>query len=430
MSVSTPSLPAALAPAPGGAYSAFRFPAYRHFVIGRAIFLMGMRMQAAAAAWQIFESYGTSLALAWVGLIQFVPVALLALPAGHLADRFRRRRIVMVGQVCFASLSVGLAVYSLSGLPPAGIYVFLFLLTVARSFIVPALVALMPAVTPKHAWVNATAWNSTLIALTTLVGPGIAGLMIAACGGSAVVYVFTAACALVCVGFFSRIRVVETVTGASEPAPRSAGLRGFIGGFGFLLRNRLLLVVMSLDLVTTLLGGATALLPLIARDVLQTGPQGYGWLLAAPSLGALSMAFFTAHRPPWRRTGRVLLGAIAGFGAATVLLGLSRDYWLSFGLLTVIGAADNLGVVIRQSLIQFITPDDMRGRVGSVNFIFIGCSNELGGFRAGISADAFGAVGAIVSGGVATLLIALVMLRLAPSLRRLGPLHELRPAAL
>jgi MFS family permease len=193
-------------------------------------------------------------------------------------------------------------------------------------------------------------------------------------------------------------------------------------------RTKLLLAAASLDLFSVLLGGATALLPIVAKDILHVGPHGFGWLRAAPSIGAVTMAIVTAHLPPWRKAGRVLSGAFVGFGLATIVFGLSRNFWLSMSMLFVIGASDNLNVVIRQTLVQYITPDEMRGRVSSINFIFIGCSNELGGFESGLTAQLFGTVPSIVGGGIGTLLIVALIMKLAPQLRKLGPLHEIHPA--
>jgi predicted MFS family arabinose efflux permease len=212
------------------------------------------------------------------------------------------------------------------------------------------------------------------------------------------------------------------------PPKKIATWAEVLGGLRFVLETRLLLAAAGLDLFAVLLGGAVALLPVVAKDILHAGPEGFGWLRAAPSMGAITMALVTVHLPPWRRAGRVLLWAFVGFGAATIVFGLSRSFWLSMAMLILTGAFDNLNVVIRQTLMQFITPDEMRGRVSSVNFIFIGCSNELGAFESGVAARLFGVIPAIVGGGVGTILVVLSVMKLSPALRRLGRLSEIRPA--
>lgn len=404
-------------------YAAFRHPGYRQFVFGRLVFMIGSQMQTAAVGWQIYQQLGTALALGYVGLVQIIPVIFLALPAGHVADHFSRKKIIIVGQSVFLACSLGLAALSYGKGPDLLIYGLLFFLAVARAFITPAISALLPTVIPRDMWADAATWNSSMFELTGLAGPALAGLLIAISGSASVVFVTAAICAATGLVMFSLLKPTQRV------GPRKAAtLKDVLGGLRFVFKTRLLLAAASLDLFAVLFGGATALLPIVAKDILQAGPVGFGWLRAAPSIGAVIMALITVHLAPWKRAGRVLLLAFVGFGAAIIVFGLSRNYWLSFAMLILTGVFDNLNVVIRQTLVQFITPDEMRGRVSSVNFIFIGCSNELGAFESGLAAQLIGTAPAIVAGGVATLVVVLVIMKLAPSLRNLGSLRDIHPA--
>jgi MFS family permease len=405
-------------------YAVWRSSAYRFLIGARACFGLGMQMQGTAVSWQIYEKFGTAMALAYVGLVQIVPVLLLAVPAGHVADHFDRRRIVMVTQTLFFSASLGLALLTWQGWAPGLIYVLLLIPATVRVFTAPAISALLPTLVPREHWANATKWNSSVMELSTIIGPALAGAIIAFSGGGTVgVYLTAAVLALTSVLFFSCLP-----PGIRAATTKAVTFYDLVGGLRFMWRTKLLLAAASLDLFSVLLGGATALLPIVAKDILHVGPHGFGWLRAAPSIGAVTMAIVTAHLPPWRKAGRVLSGAFVGFGLATIVFGLSRNFWLSMSMLFVIGASDNLNVVIRQTLVQYITPDEMRGRVSSINFIFIGCSNELGGFESGLTAQLFGTVPSIVGGGIGTLLIVALIMKLAPQLRKLGPLHEIHPA--
>lgn len=404
-------------------YAALRHGPYRLFILGRAVFLFGMQMQSTAIGWQIYERFNSMWALACIGLVQIVPVLFLALPAGHLADRFNRRVLILSSLALFFTASSSLAYLSATHGNPVLIYVFLFLLGVSRSFAIPSISALLPNVIPRTVWANANMWNSTMFEMTSMCGPALAGGIIAATGGATAVYVAAASGAAMSAGLFSFLNPPQELDNK-----KSATLHDVIGGLRFMFRTKLLLGAASLDLFGVLLGGATTLLPVVAKDILHVGPQGFGLLRAAPSLGAVTMALITAHLPPWKRAGRVLFFAFVGFGSATIVFGLSRNFYLSLAMLALTGMFDNLNVVIRQTLVQFITPDSMRGRVSSVNFIFIGCSNELGGFESGLTAQLFGTVPSIVGGGIGTILVVLLIMRLCPQLRHLGKMEEVKPA--
>jgi len=404
-------------------YAALRIPAFRLLIAGRISFTLGWQMQMAAVGWEIYERLGSKLALAYVGLVSIIPMIALALPAGHLADRADRRVMILWGQGIFLLSSLALAIIDLTHGEPKWIYVCLFFLGVTRVLTLPSVGALIQTAVPREVVGNAMTWGSTFFELTQIGGPAVAGLLIAATGGATVVHFIAAASALLCIVLFALLRVKKRVVPSG-----AATLRDLIGGVRFLFQTRLLLMAASLDLFAVFLGGATTLLPVVAKDILHVGPAGFGWLRAAPSIGAISMALFTAHRAPWQRAGKVLFLAFVGFGGAIVVFGLSRNFWLSMAMLVLTGAFDNLNVVIRQTLLQLITPDEMRGRVGAVNLLFIGCSNELGGFESGVVAQLFGTVPAIVSGGIGTLLVVCTVMKLSPELRRLGPLHEVKAA--
>ncbi|PAW78733.1 MAG: hypothetical protein B9S32_04955 [Verrucomicrobia bacterium Tous-C9LFEB] len=404
-------------------YAALRLGPYRLFISGRGIFFIGMHMQSTAIGWQIYERFGTMLSLAYIGLVQIVPILFLALPAGHLADRFNRKVIILLALGLFTIASSCLAYLSHTHGDARLIYLFLFLLGVARSFAIPSISALLPNVIPRSVWANANTWNSTMFELASMTGPALAGGIIAATGGATAVYLLAASGALSCLALFSFLHPIQELANK-----QAATFQDVIGGLRFMFRTKLLLGAASLDLFAVLLGGATTLLPVVAKDILHVGPEGFGLLRAAPSVGAVTMALITAHRPPWQRSGRVLFLAFVGFGLATIVFGLSRNFWLSMSMLAFTGMFDNLNVVIRQTLVQFITPDTMRGRVTSVNFIFIGCSNELGGFESGLTAQLFGTVPSIVGGGVGTILVVLVIMKLCPPLRKLGRMQDVQAA--
>ncbi|HEY8964960.1 MAG TPA: MFS transporter, partial [Candidatus Methylacidiphilales bacterium] len=430
----SPVLPGTPTPSPRDPYSAFRHASYRYFFFGRLLFMLGSQMQTAAVGWLLYERFGTTMALAYVGLVQIVPIFCFVLPSGHLADRLDRRRIVVAGQVVFFLCSLSLGLIALEKGPAQWIYPVLFFLATARVFSMPAMGALLSTVIPRAHLGNATTWNSSIIELSGLVGPALAGGLIALTRSATPVFFVAMTCSLCTLVLISLVKIERQVPVAAVSESRAAGegakpttWRDLLGGVSFLLRNRILLAAASLDLFATLFGGVTALLPVVAKDILHVGPEGFGLLRAAPSVGAVAMALATAHLPPWRRSGRVLFGAFVGFGLAVIVFGISKSFWLSFAMLVLTGLFDNLNVVIRQTLIQYITPDPMRGRVTSINFLFIGCSNELGAFESGVAARYLGTVPSIVLGGVGTLVVVAAVMRLSPDLRRLGLLHEVKP---
>jgi MFS family permease len=412
-------------PDPHDPYAALRHRDYRLLLAGIVLASVGSEMAAVVVGWELYERTGSYADLGYVGLAQFLPVLLLSLPAGQAADHFSRKRLLVAAQCLMALASLGIAVLSLQQGPVPVMYLLLLLAGISRAFAAPARWALLPQLVPPAVLGNAVTWNSSGWHLASVCGPAAGGLVVALSGRAADAYLLAAGCSLACAALVAAIR--------PGPRPRHGeppSLASLAAGICFVWRAKLILATITLDLFAVLLGGATALLPAFARDILDVGPAGLGWLRAADPLGALTMAFLLAHRPPLRRAGRALLAAVAGFGLATIGFGLSRNPALSFAFLFLVGALDNVSVVVRGTLVQSLTPDPMRGRVSAVNAVFIGSSNYLGAFESGITAQWFGSVASVVGGGVGTLLVVLLVMWRWPQVLRLGPLHPRELSAL
>lgn len=398
-------------------YAALRLVGFRRYLIGNVVSILGMQMQTVAVGWEIYEKTHSTLMLGYVGLVQFLPLVLLALPAGHIADNFKRKNIVMSAVGVMALCSLGIALNSFSGGPVWVMYACLFVNGVARAFQGPAKSSLLPQIVPRAIFSNAVSWNSGSFELATMSGPAIGGALIAFFGGAAAVYAVNAACSIIFLVLLAGI-VVQAQAGGREPLTFSS----LVAGFNFVRRTEVVLGAMTLDMFAVLLGGATMLLPVYAKDILHVGPSGLGWLRAAPSIGAFTTALALAHRPPMAKAGRALLLAVAGFGVATIAFGLSTNFWLSLVMLLLTGLFDSVSVVIRHTLVQVLTPDEMRGRVSAINGLFIGTSNELGGFESGLVAGFFGPVVSVVAGGAGTLVVVAAVALAWPRLRRYGAL--------
>ena len=405
-------------------YAALRRRDYRLLLAGGVLASVGGEIQAVAVGWELYQRTHSAAPLGFAGLAQFLPVLLLALPAGQAADRYSRRVMFQVAQATAAVAALGLAVLSFWQGPVELVYPCLLLAGVARAFSAPARSSLLPQVVPPEELGNAVTWNSSGWQFANVAGPAVGGAVIAVMGGRAATsYVLAALCALTCIVLLFPVRPRY---GSSRRAP-ARSVASLFAGVRFVWRTELLLAAITLDLFAVLLGGATALLPIYAQDILHVGAVGLGWLRAAPALGAFLMALSLAHRPPLRRPGRALLTAVAGFGAATIVFGVSGNFWLSFAALAATGALDNVSVVVRGTLMQTLTPDEMRGRVAAVNSVFISSSNELGAFESGATAALFGPVISVVGGGVGTILVVLLVTARWPRLLGLGPLHLYRP---
>jgi MFS family permease len=400
-------------------YAAFRVPGYRRYMLGWLMALVGTQIQSVAVRWEMYQRTGEALSLGLIGLAQALPVLLLALPAGFLADRFDRRRVVALSLLGMTVTSIGLALLSWFSGPILLMYALLILDASAVALGRPARTALLPHIVPRAVFPNAMTWNTSMFQISSVLGPAIGGFVVAFSLPAA--YLASAVSSLCFIMMLSGVpirRGRKTIGEASRAA--------FLAGWRFVWRTRVILTIISLDMFAVLFGGAVFLLPIFAEDILEVGPTGYGWLGAAPAAGALCMAILLAHLPPMRRAGRSLLFAVCGFGLATIIFGFSRSFILSLAMLFLTGAFDNISVVVRHTLVQLLTPDHMRGRVSAVNSVFIGASNELGGLESGIVAHFFGPIIAVVSGGIGTLLVVAVTALASPTLRAFGAMHEVK----
>ena len=407
-------------------YAVLRYANYRYFALGRSFFTLATQMQTVAVSWDIYQrlqvnTRDAALALGMIGLVQVLPMMVLTLPGGQAADRFDRKTILRTTQLLFAMCALALLFLSRTHAHVGLYYVVLGVAACGRAFTAPAIASLFPTLIPRHVLPNAMTWNSTIFQVSAMVGPALGGAIVAK-WGPATSYTVNILCAGLAFLTFSL-----TVPAAARADKPPISWNSLVSGVRFVFGTRLLLGLFCLDLFAVLLGGATALLPIFANDILKAGPQGYGLLRAAPSVGAVIMALITAHLPPWRKAGRVMLLAVVGFGVATIIFGVSKIFWLSLVALALTGMFDNVSVVVRQTVMQMITPDAMRGRVSSVTFLFISCSNELGELESGLTARWFGAIQSVVLGGIGTILVVLGAKFIFPEIDRLGRLHELKP---
>jgi predicted MFS family arabinose efflux permease len=407
---------------PLDAYRGLRHPFVRRFAIGRFSAVAGYQIISVAVGWELYERTGDALALGLVGLAEVAPVILLMIASGHAADRYPRRTVAIAAHVVLVGAAAGLALVSRFEGPTPLIYLLLVVVGIGRAFSGPSVSTILPQLLTPRDFANVNAWLASAHQIASISGPALGGMAIAVAGRAAPAY------ALAAIG--QAVFVAMLLTLPRRPPPvaqdqRSAG--DIFAGLRFVRRNRIFLAAITLDLFAVLFGGAVALLPMFAKDILHVGPDGLGWLRAAPGAGAFVMALVTTRLSPWRRPGRVLLGAVAGFGAATVAFGWSTSVAVSLVCLFLTGVFDNVSVVIRLTLEQVITPDALRGRVSAVKSVFLSMSNELGAFESGVAAALIGPVLAVVAGGVITLgIVGLVAWRW-PELARIGPLHALRP---
>jgi len=394
--------------------AAFRYPDFVSYSIGRFCIVAALEMQSVAVAWQVYEITKRPLDLGLIGLAQFLPGIAAFLPAGHAVDRLDRRRLLISCYVGFAICSALLLLFALQG--PRSVYPIygvVVLLGTIRSFNFPASRALLPQLVPEEHFSNAVAWSSSVFQGATILGPTFGGVMYAAFHGPAAVYGIAVVTALG--AGFSMVQIKAR----EKPRPREPmNLRTVLAGFRYIWQQKLVLGSISLDLFAVLLGGAVALLPVYAREILHVGPWGLGLLRSAPGVGAALTAILVAHRPINSRSGPTMLWCVAGFGVCTIIFGISHNFVLSLLALLLVGATDMISVIIRAILVQLGTPDEMRGRVNAVDMIFIGASNQLGEFESGITAHWFGTVPAVILGGVGTLVVIALWARMFPELRR------------
>jgi MFS family permease len=401
---------------------AFTHPDFVLFQIARFLIVAAVEMQAVAVGWQVYDITKRALDLGLVGLAQFLPGILLFLISGHTSDRFDRRKVLGTCYAGYALCSGLLLVIAERGTHSVRpIYAVLILLGIVRSFNGTASRSILPQLVPDEHFANAVAWNATTFQAATILGPSLGGILYALFRGPSAVY---AAAVLTAVGALVSTFRIKTRPQARRREPMT--LKTIFAGLHFIWREKLILGAISLDLFAVLLGGAVALLPVYAREILHTGPWGLGLLRTAPGVGAAVMAVALAHRPLRGRAGPTLLWSVAGFGVCTVLFGVSTSLVLSLISLIFLGAADMISVIIRATLVQLRTPDEMRGRVMAVDMVFIGTSNELGQFESGLTAQWFGTVPAVLLGGVGTLVVIALWAWRFPELRRAGKLSAMK----
>jgi MFS family permease len=404
---------------------ALRHPYVRAVAIGRGAARMGAQFIAVAVGWALYERTGDAWALGLVGLVEVAPVVLLMVPAGNAADRFPRRNVAMAAHALLALAALGLAWVAWRQAPVPLVYGLLVLVGAARALAAPAVESLVPQLVPPHQLANAEAWLTSTGQLASISGAALAGGLIALSGSETPPFLAAAGLSAVFVATLATLPAI-----APQPSVEQRRVRDLFAGLAFIRRSPVFLAAITLDLFAVLFGGAVALLPIFAKDVLAVGPSGLGVLRAAPAVGALVAALMIARWSRWERPGRVLLLVVAGFGLATIGFGLSRDLLLSLACLFAVGALDSVSAVIRATLQQMITPDRLRGRVAAVEQVFVGFSNELGAFESGATAALFGPVVSVVGGGVGTLLVVLAVALGWPALARIGPLHTLEPLEL
>jgi MFS family permease len=412
---------------------AFASRDFRRYQLARVVAILGAEAQAVAVAWQVYSITHRAIDLGFTGLALFLPGLIFLLPAGHVADRFDRRQVILVCYTLQFFASLTLALLAGTGtthvLP---IYAVLFAIGTGRSFSGPASSALVPHLVPQEHFVNAVTWGGAIFQLANITGPALGGLLFTfpllhffpgtRLEGAGIVYIFTLICLI---WFILLILSLHVRPGRMEH--RAVSVKVVLAGFEYVRHQPILLGSFSLDLCVVFLGGATALMPIFAQDILHQGPRGLGLLRAAPAIGAVTMSFVLARFPLKRRAGRKLFLAVAFFGAATVIFGVSRSLWLSLAALAILGAADMVSMVIRGSVLQLATPPAMRGRVSAVNALFVGGSNELGEFESGLTAQWWGAVRATIVGGIGALTVAGIWSVAFPKLRAAD---ELTPEAL
>jgi MFS family permease len=403
------------------AYAVLKVRDFRLFLTFRFFTTIAFQMQGLIVGWQMYELTKDPLALGLIGLAEALPNIATALFAGHAADRYNRKRIIvwftllfLVGTTLLFLFSIkSLGIIAALGVFP--IYLVVMISGISRAFLYPSIIALMSQLIPRQLYTNASTWNSTMWHIAAITGPALGGLIYG---------FFGVRIAYLSVLFFLLLALTLLGVVKNRPVPQSAAgetlFQRLSSGLKFVFKNQILLGAMSLDMFAVLFGGAVAMLPIFAAEVLMVGPQGLGFLRAAPMLGAVGMSLVMAHRPPLVHAGKYLMIGVAGFGLSIICFALSKNFYLSMGLLMLSGMFDNISVIIRSTAMQLLTPDEMRGRVASVNAIFIGSSNEIGSFESGVAAKLIGLIPSVIFGGIMTLGIVGFTSKFAPKLRRMN----------
>lgn len=402
------------------AYAVWHLKDFRRFITGRFFLTIAIQMQSVIVGWQVYDLTHDPFSLGLIGLSEAIPFLGVALFAGHVADLFNRKTIISIAATAYVVCAIVLlymsfsmqTLYQTAGVLP--LYIIIAITGLSRAFFFPAQSAYMAQIVPRNLYANSSTWNSTVWHIAAVSGPAAGGLVYGFAGIHA---------AFMCVVFFSVFSLMFFYTSKSVSVPvRKAGEGIFTSlstGIKFVFGHQVLLGALALDMFAVLFGGAVALLPVFASEILHTGPQGLGFLRAAPAVGAIVMAMILAYHPPIHRSGIKLLWAVGGFGVCIIFFALSENFWLSLGLLALSGMFDNVSVIIRGTILQMYTPDEMRGRVASVNSLFVGSSNELGSFESGLAAKLMRLVPSVVFGGGMTVMIVLATAGFAPKLRKM-----------
>ncbi len=403
------------------AYAVLRLKDFRLFILGRFFLTIAIQMQSVIVGWQIYEQTHDALSLGLIGLAEAIPFLCVALFAGHVADVVNRKKIIIATVVFYFFGAVALFLLSykftsvfqhLGSLP---IYGVVFLTGIARGFHYPAQAAFMAQIVPRKLYANSSTWNSTIWHIAAISGPALGGLFYGFFGID--IAYFTVVCFVIL--SFILFAVVKNIDLPAKEENESL-FRSLTSGVIFVFKNQIILGAMTLDMFAVLFGGAVALLPIFAGEVLKVGPEGLGFLRAAPAAGAVLMALILAFKPPLKHAGYNLLIGVCGFGISIIIFAISSNFYLSLFLLALSGMFDNISVILRNTIMQLFTPDNMRGRVASVNSIFIGSSNEIGSFESGLAAKLLGLIPSVIFGGSMTVLIALSTFKFAPNLRKLN----------
>jgi MFS family permease len=445
------NLPAAPAPEPAAesSYAVFKNADFVRYLTGRFVASLGQQMLVVAVDWELYQRTHSALPLAFVGLSLMVPMILCTIPAGHFADVFNRKKIILISTLTVALASIALALASYFSTPIFWIYIILIILGAARTFLWPASAAFVVSLVPRNQFARAVTFNSGLFQFSSVIGPPAFGAVVALTPHAEehatawTVYALNFLASIACFALVAPIKHAHKVRSAEPVSARS-----LVEGFNFVYRNKIILGVITLDLFAVLLGGTVTILPIYAKDVFHGGAGTLSWLRNAMAIGAVVCAFVLAHRPPLQKAGKAMLWSVAIFGITTVLFGIANKncfgdlisvtdatwFWFAFTMLALAGFVDNISVVVRQTLVQILTPDEKRGRVSAVNSLFINTSNELGGFRSGIvaylftapsflgNAAATGAVVSTVTGGIGTIVVVLAVAWIWPEIRKYGKL--------
>jgi MFS family permease len=445
------NLPDEPAPKPvdESAYAVLRYADYTRYLIGRLVASLGQQMLVVAIDWELYRRTHSALSLAFVGLSLMIPMILCTIPAGHVADVFNRKKIILVSTLVLAVVSLALTLFSYFAAPVFWTYICLSVLGAARTFLWPASAAFVTSLVPRSQFGRAVTFNSGAFQMSCVLGPTAFGAVIAmtphaeelATAWS--VYAFNILASILCFALVAPIKHIHK-TKPAEPI----STKSLVEGFRFAYQNKIILGIITLDMFAVFLGGAVTILPIFAQNIFHVGAGGYGWLRNAMPIGAVICMFIIAHRPPMQKAGRAMLLSVAIFGVATIMFGVANQnclghllalpnafwFWFAFATFALAGAVDNVSVIVRQTLVQILTPDEKRGRVSAVNALFIGTSNELGGFRSGIVAwlfttptflggkEATGAIVSTVSGGIGTILVVLAVAWIWPEIRKYGKL--------